>query len=424
MADLNAKFFHLSGVLYTKLILLKIDYSVFINWIILSQLVLLPLLVLEWNPLLVVANRFLFYVAGIIAISYILTNKYDNNIFSAPYVFFIILFYMFYGFLGANNFHELFYESFLNGLMFLFGTALIIWSYTAKLINFPKFISILLVFHSIDVIFQALFGVNVVGLPPYINDRNWGMFFYGAPTSGVFISMVFFIPWFFLKGWLRVFLYILFIAALLLSNDRGPVIQVFTILLVYGMVYKFKLAITFVTLLLLIMLSMYGSILEYLPSRVGLLVRSFHHFIEYGINDFLAMVSENSFSIKAYQEKYLAIYYGWFNFSNISHVFFGSGIGITHTILEEYTGVGRPHHTILELLITFGVCVFAYFFVILTKVIKKFKSISVVIMPALFPFSFSTIYSFNWFILFLSACISMVYIYRKQLNNAVDFSSP
>jgi hypothetical protein len=387
-----------------------------INSVLLLQLIILPLMIVELSIVFVIFNRFIFFMVGVVALYYISKIRYKNQLFSPPYVFLVLVIYVFYGCARSDTIHYFFYEGVINGLTILMGAALVIWSMNAKLINFPKYFSILLIAYSLDVIFQSIYGVNILGIEPPIYGRNWGMFVYGAPTAGIYISMMFFVPWFWLKGPKLVMVYCLVIVALFLSNDRGPILQIMAILFIYSFIYHFKLTITLFVFFIVFVINFDFSY-EYLPHRIGMLFKLLSHIMDFGVNDLISNSSVSSeYSIQAYIAKYVLIYNGWFSFDNIWNLLFGTGIGITSIILEQYTGVGRPHSNVLEFIITFGLLYSTYFIILVMVVIKRTKKISIVIMPALFPFSFQSLYSFNWFILFIAACLVMIYSYKTKIN--------
>lgn len=392
-----------------------------INYVLLLLTIVLPFVILEWSPLFVVINRVLFYMAGGLAIYVSLGARFNDSVFSPPYVLFLLLIYSLYGVIRADSFIDLFFESILNSFMFLLGAAIVLWSKKSNLINFPKLLSIILFVHCIDVIFQSVFGFNVLGIVPPIEGRNWGMFVYGAPSAGSYISMMFFVPLFWLRGFRLVVAYVVIGLALFMANDRGPVLQIFSILFVYGLFFYFKVMMLIIVLFAsLLYLFDFGY--EVLPERIAMAVKAVSYVVEYGVS---GLISDhrlaNEYSIGGYLEKYASIYNGWFSMDNMWNVLFGSGIGITSVVLEEYAGIGRPHNNVLEFLITFGVLPSIYFILFVVGVVMREKKASIVLMPALFPFSFFSIYSFNWFFLFILLCVVFNYVSREN-NMKKNFS--
>lgn len=60
------------------------------------------------------------------------------------------------------------------------------------------------------------------------------LFYFGAPTFGVFLSFVFFLPFFYLKnGWLKLLVIAISVGGLIVANDRAPIVQIGLALLLF-----------------------------------------------------------------------------------------------------------------------------------------------------------------------------------------------
>lgn len=386
-------------------------------WILVS----LPFSVMEWNPGLVYFNRAMLLIVGVWAFFLMSGSKFKKHIFAFPYVLVLLLLYFVYGGIRASNIFDFFHEVVISG-----GAAIICLSVAAlstkfkRDINLPKYVSLILLMYSLDVLFQAITGVNVFGIEPY-GVRNWGFFVYGAPSAGVFIAMLFFVPWFWLTGTKRVVMYAIVISAMIVANDRAPVAQILAAIFFY-LIFIRREYIRTITSLVACFLAFYVLFhLNLVPSRVHLLFESFFYLLQskHGIAEVIQDSSlAASFSVHGYIEKWASIYSHWFVLSNWFNVMFGTGIGIAPVILSEYTGgvVGRPHSNILEVIITFGLVPFAYFVAMFISFVRQYKSLSIVVLPALLPFSFYSIYSFNWFFLFIMSLVVAIQLKRRECN--------
>lgn len=375
---------------------------------------------MEWNPSLVYFNRAILFIVGIWAFFLVLRSKFKKHTFSFPYVLLLLFLYVVFGGIRANNSYDFFQEVVVNGGMIIICLSLAALSTKFNRdINLPKYVSLILLFYSLDVLLQAIVGLNVFGIEPF-GVRNWGFFVYGAPSAGVFIAMLFFVPWFWLAGAKRVAVYAIVISALIVSNDRAPVAQILAAILFYLVFIRAKYILTVASLVTCFLAFYALSYLNLVPSRVHLLFDAFFYMIEnkHGISDLIQDSSiAASFSLHGYIDKWVSIFSNWFVIGNWFNVMFGTGIGITPVILAEYTGdVGRPHSNILEVIITFGLVPFSYFVAMFISFVRQYKSVSIVVLPALLPFSFYSIYSFNWFFLFIISLVVAIQLKRRECN--------
>jgi hypothetical protein len=293
-------------------------------------------------------------------------------------------------------------EYFGNVSMLLAGAAILGSPRPAICRRTGEIISYFLVFCSFDVILQSILGVNILGLEPPINGRYWGMFVFGAPSFGVFASILFFGACFYLRG--KYLMLGSIIVAVLLSGDRGAILSLLWSMTMYVLFIRKNLS------EILLAGVFFGAVIVILanfswliPARILSLVDFLFEFWEPSFdvgNIFGLAEAPESASIAGYIQKYQLIWTGWFSWDNGLNAFFGTGWGLTHEKLAEVTGVGRPHNLLLELVIIYGIftpLLFLKFILLLSKH-KKFSTLIIVYTS---PFMFYSVYSFNFFIIFI-----------------------
>jgi hypothetical protein len=366
----------------------------------------LPFLAIKVSLINIVIGKVIFMVSGFLALFSLVNSRYKFRK-KDILILVLILIYSLLGLSHVNKLEDLIWDFLPSFLVFLFSFFILKSYINHNDTNFIKLVSYILIFYSFDVVFQYFTGENVIGWDQNTSNRYWGFFYYGAPTAGIFISMLFYIPWFVFTGAKRVAIYVLLIAALLMTNDRGPILQILTISVVYGLIYKPKVT----TFLILLAVALLYSI--DLPNRVEL-VRQLAVDVVFG-NEFIYH-EDDIYSINGYLDKYILIINNWFSLSNATNFIVGAGIGGSELILKELIGLSRPHSHLLEFFITFGIFTGSFLIFLLVRFVASMKQCGIILAPIVFPFSFSSIYSFNWFIL---AVIAVICIQLLQNNKKV-----
>ena len=252
-----------------------------------------------------------------------------------------------------------------------------------------------------------------------------GAFFYsGAPSFGIFAILVVFIPFFCLNDkWAKVSTLLIFLA-ILFSNDRGPIIvlALLTFMIFPLLFSKTRLIILYIFLFCLL-LSLFKFEIE--PARLKLLLEFFKVISREGISleNVFSVAQNKKYSFGAYLIKWDLIITNWFTYENILGVLFGTGFGVTHQIVAQFTDgvVGRPHNVALEILLTFGVVGSLYFLYLLAFIIKTYKQHSLLILSIFIPVLNFTVYSFNILLLLLISILIMKDLhYQSKNKKAVD----
>lgn len=372
----------------------------------------LPFAVSDWFPLLRVVNRSLFLAAGIIAAwSLFVKNRYRVRTSWSSLLALLLFLHMGLAIYRSDS-TEMMWETVKENLNLFAVVALASWSHTVGPRFLPQVIIWTSAIYSVDVLIQRVVGVDLFGLQPF-GERYWGVFSYGAPTFGVFISTVFFVPWFFLESKLkRVLVCVLYLAALLAASDRAPLVQLFLALVL------------FVPAPLILKLAFGGGLItgayylvwanpEWLPEKIRLLLDAVQLLIIRGPSDFLTdSATLRQLSLDAYLEKWVDVLSAWFTYDNVVNVVFGTGWGALPHVLRDTAGWSRPHSTYLELVISLGVIGAVVLTVVLLALWWRHPRRFLLLAPIVLPFAFFSVFSANW--LFLSLMAYMMFVWAPS----------
>ena len=376
----------------------------------------------EGNPVIVILNRTLILlVMTYCFFSMISSKKFLLELYSFTTLS-LILFYVsclgvFYNVMYGGSFLNLSDIIFITSL-FIITTYLI--EYNISKILLPA-ITIILLFYGLDIIIQSVVGYNLLGYPTGHN-RNWGFFIYGSPAPGYFLVMLFFIPFFYLKGLKRILFYTILTAAVFLTGDRGPLLQLlFSVFL--GLIFIERRYFLSIFLISIIGLSSYfAKAYDLLPYRYNNFVDALSYYKNKGLdkilhdfanlNDDSVTTKLNQLNLVGYFEKYHDLYYKWFTFENIIYIFTGAGLGSSDIVLSELVGFGRPHNFLIEVVIILGLIPSVLFFILTVIFLKNSKKYAFIILPTLTPFINASMTSFN-FVILIFLQILCIYQYQK-----------
>jgi len=381
-------------------------------------LIMLPYIILDAYPTIFWFSKIILLLF-MAAVTFIWMTKARTHISAVETL--IILLHFFYFLLGFVNYiafagwvgaFDFFFNAyiFVAAVFFYYiipGQALLTKKYSMLLVALTNF-------HSANIILQYLTGQDLFGNQP-IGERYWGMFGYGAPTGGIFLSMLYFIPFLLLRGAPRVISILMCSFAIIMTGDRGPIVQMFLSLLaaisIYSLYAKQYLHILYA--FMFILLGAYYAISnDLIPERVFV----FYDFLVY--NGFSwGEISANSslLSVEGYVHKWTLIFLNWFSTTNLFNMIVGSGLGATDVMLSEIAGVGRPHNILIEVVITYGILGGLMMLLIFLYLIRMAPLNSIILFPSIIPFAFQSIYSSNLFVLFLI----QIYIYKSLQSMTV-----
>ena len=179
-------------------------------------------------------NRFLFIFIGVYSlIDYIFSkNKIDIYI---TCLFLLISFTTIIGIVNTIFFVGLDFRAIIldcTPFLFFFSILMYLRKFDQlKIIG--NFVCVVIIFYSLDLIFQYFFSFNIIGIEPVLGNKNWGFFDMGSPPAGHFLSIFYFFPYFFTNGLKRFLIYLIITAGILVSGDRGPVIQILFSIFLY-----------------------------------------------------------------------------------------------------------------------------------------------------------------------------------------------
>lgn len=282
------------------------------------------------------------------------------------------------------------------------------WSRDVPLDTFVRGVIAAASFYCVDVFFQYLVGVDLFGFVPR-NNRYWGAYYFGAPTFGTFLSFILLVPFFHLRRrrW-RIAFTLLFVVAMVVSNDRSPVVQSALALFLFapiGALYRVLLIgcalvpILFVTAMDPAVsnrvLAMYWGL------RLLLLDRGSPEF-----QDFL-----NAYGFGSYFDVWRRVLTGWFYWGNMHNVLFGTGWGsVLDSLKKLFAEVSRPHSIHIDLIVSWGIIGYAIFLGWVVRLYKEHRQRFVMFAPCVLPMSSFSLTSANYlfmmtisFILFMAA---------------------
>lgn len=293
--------------------------------------------------------------------------------------------------------------------------SLVLWAMETRVNFLPPFMIGVAAFFSVDVIIQRFVGVDLFGFTPFM-DRYWGAFRYGAPTFGVFAMTMMFAPLYYVKRpWLRWSQFAVISVGLILSNDRAPILQVMLASLLFmpiGMTKKMVVT----AAISLIVLYVYVAHPMWMPSRILLLFVTAEALFAIGPARMFANFG-HELSYVGYIDKWTSIVQGWFTWDNGVAVLFGTGWGSTPFALEPLAGVGRPHSTYIDVLVSLGLVGFVAMVAAVVRLWWRNRGRFLLVSTSVLPVAFFSMFSANWLFLIMTSLILMCWAPAWPIGN-------
>ena len=352
----------------------------------------LPFAVVDFLLPLVFFNRLVLVLVGVLCAFSALGKRGFNLTLNGTFIVLaIILVHSFFSIMLDNTFD---YVKELITLMSL--VAVVLWSKDVRVEGLARFAIGIAVFYSLDAIFQNYTGTDWFGFTPWGN-RSWGAFNFGAPTLGVFLAMVIFLPFFFIKNTLIKWLFFLLIAlGMVVANDRAPMVQVVLAALLFS---KLRLKYKLLTIgCVLAPIFFVPALPPATSNRIIALYWGLHLFL-FGQETSELKGFYYSSGIEAYGQIWGSILTGWFQWDNIFNVIFGTGWGSSFHLAERFSGLGRPHSIHLELLVSWGILGYAAVIAKIFHLFLRYRACFIILASAVLPFTFFSLVSFNPFFL-------------------------
>ncbi|MDB0048180.1 hypothetical protein N9F12_01940 [Burkholderiaceae bacterium] len=360
-----------------------------IVWLLVYLFVVLPFSVIDFSLFLTVFNRFLIiFVGGLCAYSALSKCAFNIRINGTFFILGIIFAHSFVTMLLSGKL------DYAKEIVTLFGLVFIAkWARGIRVDVLANAVIIIALFYCADVLLQHINGVDLFGFEPR-NGRIWGAFYFGAPTFGSFLSFVFFLPFFYLKGrWLKSTVVVIFAITMFIANDRAPIVQTILAVLLFMPLSRWHKLLAFGLIMTPLM---FVTITE--PSATNRVIAIYE-----GINIFLfgkdpAAVESYliSYGMTAYLDIWGGVIGGWFNWDNLVNVLFGTGWGSAPDSAARISDFGRPHNIHLELLIVWGVVGYAAFLSWLIMLYRRHRDTFVIFSTAVLPFGFFSLTSSNY----------------------------
>jgi len=373
-------------------------------FLLISLFVLLPFAVIDFSQFIVFFHRSLLIIVGILCVAIVLIKKGYKIKFNSTIAIFLI-FFLHSAFLTLSR-GSVFS---LKEITVLFSLIFIAWWSKDVCINrLAKFIIGIATFYCLNVIYQNFNGSDFFGFVPR-DGRVWGAFYYGAPAFGTFISLVFFLPFFFIRSLpVKLFIIAVFGSAMLLANDRAAILQTILAFLLF-----FPLTRSWRLLMIILAMAPMAWVTMMEPSASNRLMSIYMGLKLFLVNDAIALESVLlEYGMQGYLDIWGAVYNLWFDLENLFGVLFGSGFGIAPEVLGRFHNTNRPHQIHLELMINVGLIGFMFFLGWLSKFYTRHRKCFVIFAPAVLPFAFFSLSSANH--LFL---IMLSYIFCKSASN-------
>ncbi|EGA63709.1 hypothetical protein VIBR0546_16486 [Vibrio brasiliensis LMG 20546] len=364
-----------------------------------------------------VLNRLLFVLFGVIClVRHLITCQFkvriDLNFLFLPifvmYSLIVSIFFRSDGILAYIKEVALFVSVF----------SLILYCFTSYIPPLvPRLFCVIASAFSLDAVFQSIYGTNIFGFSEPFMGRHWGVFHYGAPTLGIYLSLIFFVPMYVLKSRiLAVLTMSIFALGILVSNDRAALMIVFSSFLIYMLIQGGGKRILYLIALTMLIVILSAVLYDYLPYRIQWLVGFIKEVL---VSDNISPEMLDRFSVSAYVDIWTTNIRIWFDQDNLFFVFFGSGFGNLQYFLVSEGGYERTHSFLLEILMTFGVFGNVFILIMLKGIIRNYNSGAIMILSYFTPFFFFSLYSANTLFMLIFSFYSYAY-YRTQLGENYD----
>lgn len=354
---------------------------------------MLPFAAMDFSPFLILLHRIFLLGIGFYCALTVLQKSTNQNQFILQFLILFVVFLHSSVSFSVYGFDKTFKEIIILFLLYF----IIIGVNKGYVVNLAKGVIAVTVFYCLDTIYQFIQGVDLFGFE-LRNGRAWGAFHYGSPSIAELLSLVFFLPYFFLKSlFMRTLVYIIFIFAMILANDRGPILQIVLSAIVFFPIAKWKRLLGVMILLLpVIFVPSFDPSAE---NRLPALFLGFKLFLLGDFEEFAAFTA--MYGIDAYVDIWRNIYNFWFQWDNLIGVLFGSGWGIVPEV------IGRPHNIHLELLISWGVFGYFLFITWLFIVYRRNHKTFVILAPCLLPVGLWSLTSANY--LFVASIVFILF---------------
>jgi hypothetical protein len=367
------------------------DYGIdrIIIWLLAYLFATLPFAVTDFSLFLTAFNRSLLIVVGGLCAYFALSKRSYNVRLNGTFLILGIIFiHSFISMLRAGTLDYAKEVGTLFGLVFI-----ALWARDVRVDVLAKAVIGVALFYCVDVIYQYFNGVNLFGFTPR-NNRIWGAFYFGAPTFGIFLSFVFFLPFFYLKRrWLKSVVVVIFAVTMFIANDRAPIVQTVLAILLFMSLRPWHKLLAFGFALTPILLVTVSD-----PSASNRVIAIYE-----GVNFFLFSKDSaelegflNSYGMTAYLDIWGGVTGGWFRWDNLVNVLFGTGWGSAPDAAASVSEFGRPHNIHLELLIIWGVVGYAAVLGWLIRLYRRHRETFVIFATAVLPFGFFSLTSSNY----------------------------
>ena len=199
-----------------------------INNLLLTCLALLPLVSTKNFPLISVIVRLLFIFSGALAFNKIINRGFtlkSKDLRNLLKLFYIHMIFISLGGLIVFDFPN----NYVNGIatiMTIFCAIQIIIISKCFGINWVKGICNIVLFYSVDLIFESYIGFNFLGGSSIYSEANrvWGIFGLsgGTPPPGTFIVFFLFVPFFVFRKRTSYIYFLTYLLGIIRSGDRSP----------------------------------------------------------------------------------------------------------------------------------------------------------------------------------------------------------
>jgi len=372
-----------------------------IVWLLVYLFATLPFAAIDFSLPFTVFNRSLLIIVGILsAFSALAKRSFNVRLNGTFLILGIIAIHSLISMLRAGT------PDYTKEVGTFFSLVFVaIWARGVRVDVLAKAVIAVAFFYCADAIYQYFNGVDLFGFSTR-NNRSWGSFYFGAPTFGIFLSFVFFLPFFYLKNWwLKLVVIAIFVSGLIVANDRAPVVQIMLATLFFAPFrpgYRL-LVIGFALTPILLVPAMDPSASNRISS------------LYWGLNLFLFNRESAefqgyllSYGLTNYLHIWEGIIDGWFRWDNLFNVLFGTGWGSSLDAARSVSAGGRPHGIHLDILIVWGIVGYMAVFGWLIRLYWRHRETFVILASVVLPFSFFSLTSSNY--LFMMTIIYILFV--------------
>ena len=372
----------------------------------------LPFAVIDFSQPITIFNRFVLIMVGILCAFIALSKRsFRVRLNGAFIILGIIFIHSLISMLGAEPF------DYAKEVVTFFSLVFIaMWARDVRVDVLAKAVIAVALFYCIDAIYQYVNGIDLFGFPTR-NNRSWGAFYFGAPTFGIFLSFVFFLPFFYLKNrWLKLVVIAIFVGGLIVANDRAPIVQIVLAVILFAPFrpwYRF-LVIGFALTPILLVPAMDPLV----SNRVISLYWGLHLlFFEPESTEARTFLSQ--YGLIGYLLIWEGIIDGWLRWANLLNVLFGTGWGSSLDAVRSVSEgeSGRPHSIHLDILMVWGIVGYILVLGWLIRLYWHHRETFVIFASVVLPFSFFSLTSSNY--LFLMTIIYILFVAASRGHQGV-----